>query len=286
MSSHRLKSMFIMPYMMSMMAMGAWSAYQLASRPPSLGWVGLALATWPFMLWISRLMMFRDRARTSSSLPALVAFGALGAALAMYEAFHQMRLSASALLASAAFIGFLVYDFWYSRLSRQPSAALAVGDVLPKFVLQTPAGKRVESDTWRGHPTLLIFYRGNWCPLCMAQIREIAAQYTRLALHGVKIILVSPQSHAQSAALAKRFEVPFEFLVDVDSSVARQLRIDAPSGVPAGMPGYEADTVMPTVVIADADGRILFCDQTDNYRVRPEPATFESILRDARAIPT
>lgn len=285
MSSHRLKALFIMPYMMSMMAMAAWSGYQLVSRPPSLGWAGLALATWPFVLWISRLMILRDRARTSSSLPILAACGALGTALAMYEAFGQKHLTASAMLASAAFAGFLVYDFWYSRLGRQPSAVLAVGDVLPQFVLQTPAGKRIDSGAWRGHPTLLIFYRGNWCPLCMAQIREIAAQYTRLAVHGVKIILVSPQSHAQSAALAKRFEVPFEFLVDVGNSVARQLRIDAPGGVPAGMPGYETDTVMPTVIITDADGRILFCDQTDNYRLRPEPATFESILRSARALP-
>ncbi len=272
--------------MMSMMAMAAWSAYQLVSRPPSLGWAGLALATWPFVLWISRLMLLRDRARTSSSLPVLAACGALGAALALYDAFRQMYLSVSAVLASAAFVGFLFYDFWYSRLSRQPSVALAVGDVLPQFVLQTPAGKRVDSAAWRGHPTLLIFYRGNWCPLCMAQIREIAAQYTRLAAYGVKIILVSPQSHGQSAALAKRFEVPFEFLVDVDNAVARQLQIDAPDGVPAGMPGFEVDTVMPTVVIAGIDGRILFCDQTDNYRVRPEPATFESILRNARVIPT
>lgn len=285
MSSHRLKALFIMPYMMSMMAMAAWSGYQLVSRPPSLGWAGLALATWPFVLWISRLMMLRDRARTSSSLPVLAAFGALGMTAAMYDAFGQKHLTASAMQATAAFAGFLVYDFWYSRLGRQPSAVLAVGDLLPQFVLQTPAGKRIDSSTWRGRPTLLIFYRGNWCPLCMAQIREIAAEYTRLAVHGVRIVLVSPQSHVQSAALAKRFEVPFEFLVDVGNSAARQLGIDAPGGVPAGMPGYEPDTVMPTVIITGADGRILFCDQTDNYRVRPEPATFERILREAHAIP-
>jgi hypothetical protein len=35
---------------------------------------------------------------------------------------------------------------------------------------------------------------------------------------------------------------------------------------------------MPTVVVTDAGGRILFADQTDNYRVRPEPSTFLAVL--------
>ena len=42
--------------------------------------------------------------------------------------------------------------------------------------------------------------------------------------------------------------------------------------------GYEADTVLPTAVVTDASGRILLSDQTDNYRVRPEPETFLAIL--------
>ncbi|MFO1228719.1 hypothetical protein [Roseateles sp.] len=35
--------------------------------------------------------------------------------------------------------------------------------------------------------------------------------------------------------------------------------------------GYDSDTVMPTVVITAPGGRILWADETDNYRVLPEP---------------
>ena len=38
---------------------------------------------------------------------------------------------------------------------------------------------------------------------------------------------------------------------------------------------------MPTVIITDAERRIIFTHQTDNYRVRPEPATFLRALADA-----
>jgi hypothetical protein len=41
---------------------------------------------------------------------------------------------------------------------------------------------------------------------------------------------------------------------------------------------WGSDTVLPTVIIADADGRILYSDQTDNYRVRPDPEIFLRVL--------
>lgn len=34
--------------------------------------------------------------------------------------------------------------------------------------------------------------------------------------------------------------------------------------------GYESDSVLPTVLLTDTQGLIVFSDQTDNYRVRPE----------------
>ena len=43
-------------------------------------------------------------------------------------------------------------------------------------------------------------------------------------------------------------------------------------------------TVMPTVVVTDANGTIVFSDQTDNYRVRPEPDVFLAILRRSGAV--
>ena len=70
--------------------------------------------------------------------------------------------------------------------------------------------------------------------------------------------------------------MPFQFLVDLNNQAARQLGIAAKHGVPMGlqMSGYASETVLPTVLIADEKGQILFADQTDNYRVRPELQTF------------
>ena len=74
------------------------------------------------------------------------------------------------------------------------------------------------------------------------------------------------------------------FCVDEGGRLSRLLGIGHIGGVPFLMEplGYEADSVMPTVVITDPGRRIIFTDLTDNYRVRPEPSTFLAAL-DAQA---
>ena len=184
-------------------------------------------------------------------------------------------------LATLGVLAFLVYDLWYSRLRRPPSQ-LEVGKPLPHFELQQADGTTVSSDELSQAPALLIFCRGNWCPLCMAQIKEIAGMYRELAKGGVQACMISPQPPGHTASLAKKFDVPFRFLVDGNNAAARSLGIAQNDGIPAGMQvlGYDSETVLPTVVITDATGKVLWTHETDNYRVRPEPETFVAVFRE------
>ena len=70
------------------------------------------------------------------------------------------------------------------------------------------------------------------------------------------------------------------------AKVARQLGLVHEGGLPLGLQvlGFDGDTVLPTVIVTDASGLILFLDATDNYRGRPEPATFLRVL-DAASVP-
>ncbi|MCP5161313.1 MAG: redoxin domain-containing protein [Hahellaceae bacterium] len=181
-------------------------------------------------------------------------------------------------------VGMRLYIVWYSRLGRQTAPLLQKGNQLPAIEFTDISGAAVSTESLRGAPALLLFFRGNWCPLCMAQIREISEQYRTLASLGVKTVLISPQPHENTQALAKRFDVPFEFWTDKGNQGATQLGINAVNGTPKGLEvlGYDSDTVMPTVLVIDEQGRILFADLTDNYRVRPEPETFIAILREHR----
>jgi peroxiredoxin len=119
----------------------------------------------------------------------------------------------------------------------------------------------------------------------MAQVRELASRYKEFEKLGAALVFISPQSAERSQALAAQFAPGMRFLVDESNSIADRFGIASRHGVPVGLPGgYAADTVMPTVVALNSSGTIVYSDQTDNYRMRPEPDVYISILRRAGAI--
>lgn len=241
------------------------------------------IASLVFPLFLGNLFLYKT-ARTSENLtflftvPALMiatAFtGALILALPVLELIMPLSIMTTAL------IGNLTYVFWYSRFGREKSTLLEVGKRLPDFSLKDAAGNVVSSKEIGSQASLIMFYRGNWCPLCMAQIKEVAAQYRELESRGINIYMVSPQSEGHTKGLADRFDVNMNFLIDEDSKAADSLQIKAENGLPMGLQalGYDSDTVMPTVIMTNKEGVIIFADLTDNYRVRPEPEDFLKVF--------
>ena len=268
-----------MPFMGIDAFIGLYGLYQLIAHGPSLAYIGVVMATMPFAVFVLVVTMVSPRPRTSSRLPlvTILTLGGLGCSLIGFmlgEYASPMPL----VLALFGATGFMLYNYWYSSFGRTDSTQLQLDAPLPNFVLQDINGNNFPSTSLFGKPTVLLFFRGNWCPLCMAQISEIADGYKALADRGAQVALVSPQSHENTVKLASRFDVPFLFLTDPGNKAAKQLGIAMDDGIPLGITGYDSETVMPTVIITSANGRIIFLDQTDNYRVRPEPSTFIEAL--------
>ena len=276
-----LKSLFVSLYMMVAMAITVFAVRSLMTTHDYISWGGVILVTAPFVLVISWVMIFRNIARTSARFPILIALGVAGTALASWGYLQGGSLVAP-VLALLGLVGFLAYDFWYSSFSNRASSQLSVGNMLPEFVLKDTAGNAVTSTSLTDKPAVWIFYRGNWCPLCMAQVKEIAGQYQQLQELGARVALISPQPHKFTIGLAKKFDVEFDFLTDEGNRVARTLGVASPNGIPMGMQvlGYDSETVLPTVIITDVGGSILWAHETDNYRVRPDPDVYLEVLRE------
>ena len=276
-----VKSLFIGGY--PLVALGLLVLPFMGQEPP-LWLMSLAIvAALPFPLFLGNLFLYRT-ARTSENLsflyfiPLLSLFiAALGIVIFAIET-RQYLLSTVAIMAALG--GNLLYVFWYSRFGREKNTLLEVGKALPEFSLKDASGNVVTSQEIGAQASLIMFYRGNWCPLCMAQIKEVAGQYRELESRGIKIYMVSPQSGGHTKDLAERFDVDMRFLIDEDSKVADKLQIIAENGLPMGLQalGYDSDTVMPTVIMTNEKGKIIFADLTDNYRVRPEPEDFLKVF--------
>jgi peroxiredoxin len=256
-----------------MMAIGHIVTHLVRAPEVGLAWVGALVAIAPLVAFMSSLMLFQ-RARTFRNQYLLLALALVGTVIS----FVGFESPASWYALFLGLVATFVYVFWYSILDRPAQTVLAVGATLPELELFDGEGKPVTPTA--GKHGLYMFIRGNWCPLCMAQVKEMAAHYRELEARGVEVFSISRQPAANTQALAKRFDAPIRFCVDEEGKLARQLGIEHIGGLPFLMEplGYDSDSALPTVVIIDPSRRIVFADLTDNYRVRPEPSTFLAAL--------
>ena len=242
---------------------------------------GLLLSTVVPVLFLARLFIFKTP-RTSPNLFVLMLLIIAGFSLELFYFINGGGVPDAMLLAGFSLVLWLVYIFWYSVFPSRNSEVIEIGKTLAPLSFIDQNGNTISTDSFEGKKLIYLFYRGNWCPLCMAQIKEISEQYRELNELGAEVLLISPQPHKFTVSLARKMDVPFNFLTDVNGRVAKQLGLYVKGGTPLGMEvfGFESDTVLPTVVITDEAGKILYSDQTDNYRVRPEPETFLAVLKD------
>ena len=278
-----LKSVFISAFVTWLALLSLYAFMQLfRGTEPLLGWLGLAITAFAPLAFFLKAFLFKSP-RTARHPVEYSVLSGLGLAITMAISFrYGDTTGAIHVWAGITLLGWFVYLRWYSVFQGRNSKALSVGSNLPVFELESLDGLVVSSESFMTKPHLLLFYRGNWCPFCTAQIEELAAAYQQLEEMGITVVLISPQPVEKNQRLATRFNVAMTFLRDKDGTAAKQLGIHHKWGTPMGMQvlGYESDSVLPTLLLTDAQGLIIFSDQTDNYRVRPEPKEFAALLRE------
>ncbi len=275
-----VKSIFISVFPLVALYFTIDSVVHLINHGISYRYIGrLIIASAIALLFI--IIFIKPVARTDANLKAYMIPVVIGFLISVISGGIIEKDINGSLPSIGLFLGWVLYIKWYSIFKdRTSNELIRVGCKLPNFELQNTERNTINSSTFIGNPSIFLFYRGNWCPLCMAQIKEIASQYKELEKRKVNMVLISPQPHKYTKSLAKKFNVNFNFLVDQGNKVAKQLNIYAKNGIPMGFQtlGYDSDTVLPTVIITNKEGEIIFVDLTDNYRIRPEPQTFLTIL--------
>lgn len=259
-----------------------YSAYR-STLDGSLAWGVVAITQLPAFLYLmlQNIFKFRDRDPKFRLLFMTTLFGLLFQLIRFAE--KPGPQTVLPLAASLLFlVAFSLVVYWIPRI-RPPKLRLDENTELffPDFVLTNEKGDPVTLKELPEQPLLFIFYRG-WCPLCMAQISQVAHRYHEIADLGVQIVLVSNQSHEETRKLAKRHDVDFIYLVDDRFALAEKLSLRHKHGTPAITGKDGPDSMFPTIIFTDDRRKIVFARQTDNYRVRPEPDEFIRIIRNHR----
>ncbi len=278
-----LKSIFISLFPILALYLSIRSGLSLAEQF-ELGSLGLFIMAMTVVILFA-MIFIKKMARGYGNLRTYELFLLLGLALFLIGYFQGNPTTTNLMGVVALLLAWVAYSRWYSTFPTREKNLLQVGQPLPAFQVEDIEQNKITEKTLLGQKNLLLFFRGNWCPLCMAQLKEVVEEYQELESLGVTTYLISPQPPSHSIALSRKHKVNFHYLVDKENAMAKRFKIFAKNGLPMGLQtlGYDSDTVLPTVLVTDEQGKIIFADLTDNYRVRPEPATFLDILRQHKS---
>ncbi len=119
-----------------------------------------------------------------------------------------------------------------------------VGDIAPDFELDSTDGPFKLSDH-RGERVVLLFYPGDFTPVCTRQFCSYAEREDDLAALDATVVGISDQSVERHAEFAEKNAIPVPLLADTDRRVAKSYGMSAP-----------IIGTRRAVVIVDEDGRI------------------------------
>jgi peroxiredoxin len=161
---------------------------------------------------------------------------------------------------------------------RLPPAGIAAPDAALRELDGTPTHL---SKVLGGKPTVLVFYRGGWCPYCNLQLSELRTLLPDLAGKGFQLVALSPDAPDQLAATLEKTDLGYRLVSDAQGEAMRALGIgfvvDAETraqylayGIDlAGASGADHGALpVPSVFVIDAKGILQFVYANPDYRTR------------------
>jgi peroxiredoxin len=159
---------------------------------------------------------------------------------------------------------------------------LGVGAHAPGLTLTDSEGAPVDlAKAFAGKPTVLVFYRGSWCPFCNRQLAALGELEPKLLALGYQIIAISPDTAEGLKKMAGKNHLNYRLLSDhemkASSAYGTAFRLSAEiekayggHGVPlTPIPGDKGFWLpVPTVYLVGRDGLIKFAYSNPDYKVR------------------
>jgi peroxiredoxin len=171
---------------------------------------------------------------------------------------------------------------------------LPLGARAPQFQLPDQEGNPVSLHDLLSRGRLVIcFFRGRWCPFCVAQLEAMNSFLPQIEKAGASLVAISPQTVKQSFFMRDQHQLRFPLLCDSHNHVARGFGLVYP--VPEEQQGVYSRTFVnlpflngdsswelpiPATYILARDGAVFYASADPDYTRRPEPKEIIRNLRD------
>jgi peroxiredoxin len=167
---------------------------------------------------------------------------------------------------------------------------LLYGENIPEGILTTPNGEDQKvSGILEKKPTVLMVYRGGWCPYCNAHLTEIQEAESEILGLGYQLIAVSPDSPENIKTTDEKHRLNYSLYSDANGDFLKAL------GLAFQVPEKRAEMLsersngknegflpVPAVFVVDTSGTILFEYINPDYSTRISAGLLLAVLNELK----
>lgn len=167
---------------------------------------------------------------------------------------------------------------------------LLIGEMIPDAILKSPDANDHSMFSIIGKkPTILLFYRGGWCPFCNTQLAGVQTIENQIIELGYQIIAVSPDSPENLKLTDEKNKLTYSLYADSDGTLAKAIGIAFKSPEKYGFMLSEKSgglnvgfLPVPSVFVLDTTGKILFEYINPDYKTRLSSSLLLAVLKNLK----
>jgi peroxiredoxin len=171
---------------------------------------------------------------------------------------------------------------------------LLIGHMAPNASLMSSDNKAMDLATvLAGKPTVLVFYRGGWCPYCNGQLADLRKLKAPLKQRGVNLVAISPDQPSELFKSIEKHKLDYQLFSDNKAQAidAFGIGFKVDDATIAKYAGYGIDLEKssgekhhvlpaPSVFVIDSGGKIAFEYVNPDYSVRASSAVILAAVDD------
>lgn len=172
--------------------------------------------------------------------------------------------------------------------SPEDISPLLIGEKLPDCNLVNEKGEVINlTEQIKKKNTVLVFYRGSWCPYCNLQLSGLATSEADIIKLGYQIIAVSPDDYTNLKPTVNKNKVNYNLYSDPDGKFIKDVGIAFTTSpktknyISKKTTGKTSEILpVPTVLVVNTEGEILFEYISPNYKQRISSELLLAVLRN------
>ena len=191
-------------------------------------------------------------------------------------------------LTTTLILSIIISSFAQIPENAEDVTPIKIGEKIPSVELTSNKGEKINTlDIIKDKPSVVIFYRGGWCPFCNKHLEAIGQSEEEILKLGYQIIAISPDSPEKLNKTVSKNELNYSLYSDSEGKLMTEMGIafQAPKRYKSMLEKYSDDKnsgllPVPSLFVIGTNGNILYEYVNADYKNRIDAGFLINLLKE------